>query len=31
LRRIDDQLNKDPEIKKDVEELEGRIHNITGV
>jgi chromosomal replication initiator protein len=31
LRRIEDQLNKDSEIKRDVEELEGRIHNITGV
>ncbi|MGE0763228.1 MAG: chromosomal replication initiator protein DnaA [Bdellovibrionales bacterium] len=31
LRRIENQLHKDPEIKKDVEELEGRIHNITGV
>lgn len=31
LRRIDDQLNKDSEIKRDIEELEGRIHNITGV
>lgn len=31
LRRIEDQLNKDSEIKRDVEELESRIHNITGV
>lgn len=31
LRRVEDQLNKDSEIKKDIEELEGRIHNITGV
>lgn len=31
LRRIENQLNKDSEIKKDVDELEGRIHNITGV
>lgn len=31
LRRIDDQLNKDSEIKRDIDELEGRIHNITGV
>lgn len=31
LRRIEDQLNKDSEIKRDIEELEGRIHNITGV
>lgn len=31
LRRIDDQLNKDSEIKKNIDELESRIHNITGV
>ena len=31
LRKIDDQLTKDSEIKKDLEELEMRIHNITGV
>ncbi|MBX3020482.1 MAG: chromosomal replication initiator protein DnaA [Bdellovibrionales bacterium] len=31
LRRIEDQLNKDSEIKRDIEDLEGRIHNITGV
>lgn len=31
LRRIEDQLHKDSEIKKDIEELESRIHNITGV
>ncbi len=31
LRRIEDQLNKDSEIKRDIEELESRIHNITGV
>ncbi len=31
LRRIDDQLNKDSEIKRDIEDLESRIHNITGV
>jgi chromosomal replication initiator protein len=31
LRRIEDALNKDPEIKRDIEDLEGRIHNITGV
>lgn len=31
LHRIEDQLNKDSEIKRDIEELEGRIHNITGV
>ena len=31
LRRIEDQLNKDSEIKRDLEDLESRIHNITGV
>ncbi len=31
LRRIEDQLNKDSEIKRDIEDLESRIHNITGV
>ena len=31
LRRIEDQINKDSEIKRDLEDLEGRIHNITGV
>lgn len=31
LKRVDDSLNKDSEIKKYIEELEGRIHNITGV
>jgi chromosomal replication initiator protein len=31
LRQIDSQLTKDSEIKKDIDELEGRIHNITGV
>lgn len=31
LRKIEDQLTKDSEIKKDIEELEMRIHNITGV
>ncbi|MGE3680500.1 MAG: chromosomal replication initiator protein DnaA [Bdellovibrionales bacterium] len=31
LRRIENQLNKDSEIKRDIEELESRIHNITGV
>ena len=31
LRRIQEQLNKDSEIKRDIEELESRIHNITGV
>jgi chromosomal replication initiator protein len=31
LRRIEDQLTKDSEIKKDIDELETRINNITGV
>jgi chromosomal replication initiator protein len=31
LRRIDSQLHVDSEIKRDVDELEGRIHNITGL
>ena len=31
LRRIDIQINKDSEIKRDIEDLEIRIHNITGV
>lgn len=31
LRRIEDQLHKDSEIKRDIEDLESRIHNITGV
>lgn len=31
LRRIDDSLGKDLDLKRDVEELENRIHNITGV
>jgi len=31
LKRVDDSLNKDSEIKKYIEELESRIHNITGV
>lgn len=31
LRRIEDALTKDSEIKKNIEDLEGRIHNITGV
>ena len=31
LRKIEDQLCRDSEIKKDLEELEMRIHNITGV
>lgn len=31
LRKIEDALTKDSEIKKDLDELEMRIHNITGV
>jgi chromosomal replication initiator protein len=31
LRKIEDQLKKNSEIKRDIEELEGRIHNITGL
>lgn len=31
LRRIESQLPKDSDLKKDVDELQGRIHNITGV
>ena len=31
LRRIEDQQTKDSELKRDLEDLEGRIHNITGV
>jgi chromosomal replication initiator protein len=31
LRRIEDQQHKDSEIKRSLEELESRIHNITGV
>lgn len=31
LRRIQDQLTKDSDLKRDLEELENRIHNITGV
>ncbi len=31
LRRIEDQQHKDSEIKRALEELESRIHNITGV
>lgn len=31
LRRVEGKMHKDPEIKKDLEELETRIHNITGV
>jgi chromosomal replication initiator protein len=31
LRRVEDQLSTNPDIKKDFNELEGRIHNLTGV
>lgn len=31
LRRIESALHRDSEIKRDIEELESRIHNITGV
>jgi chromosomal replication initiator protein len=31
LRRVEDQLSVNPDIKKDYNELEGRIHNLTGV
>jgi chromosomal replication initiator protein len=31
LRRVEDQLSANPDIKKDFNELEGRIHNLTGV
>jgi len=31
LRRIDSQQLKDADLKKDIDELQGRIHNITGV
>ena len=31
LRRIEDQLLTNPDIKKDFNEIEGRIHNLTGV
>lgn len=31
LRRIDDSLHKNLDLKRDVEDLENRIHNITGV
>ena len=31
LRRIQDQQTKNLDLKRDIEELEGRIHNITGV
>lgn len=31
LRRIDDQLTKDSDLKRDIEDIEGKIHNITGL
>ena len=31
LRRMEDQLSKDSDLKKDFDELQNRIHNITGV
>ena len=31
LRRIDTQLSKDSDLKKDIDDIETRIHNITGV
>lgn len=31
LRRVDSQQLKDADLKKDIDELQGRIHNITGV
>ena len=31
LRRVESQLSKDSDLKKDVDELQGRIHNITGL
>ena len=31
LRKIDDQHHKNPDLKKDIQELENRIHNLTGV
>jgi chromosomal replication initiator protein len=31
LKRIESQLSVDPDLKKDIDELQGRIHNITGV
>lgn len=31
LRRIESQLNEDSDLKRDFDELQGRIHNITGV
>ncbi len=31
LRRVESQVLKDSDLKKDIDELQGRIHNITGV
>ena len=31
IRRIENQLQKDPDLKRDLDDLQGRIHNITGV
>ena len=31
LRRVETQVQKDSDLKKDIDELQGRIHNITGV
>ena len=31
LRRIEDQQSKDSDLKRDIDELETRIHNITGL
>ena len=31
IKRIENQLQKDSDLKKDIDELQGRIHNITGV
>lgn len=31
LKRIESQLSTDPDLKKDIDELQSRIHNITGV
>jgi chromosomal replication initiator protein len=31
LKRVESQLSKDSDLKKDVDELQGRIHNITGL
>ena len=31
LRRVESQLTKDSDLKKDIDELQGRIHNVTGL